>query len=394
MVKTRFSSGEELLLAISPVFKRRYAHDGDFLLGCKLGCRFCYYQWISASREYIGTGKLKRLCRAEDMIEFLKNSRLFLPEDMLILGARGDASMYPDEILEFLELLEDCRELKRSTVLALHRAPVSTKMIECFSFDRFRLGTTITPRGAELGWTLVRDEKQVQKLEEAVETGCDVDRISIEIGPLNSLNIEKGYGLIEKLQDIGFRNLVVRGVAFGTFGVDREKELEKLIEIGFVSRENLENVRENHEYYVLKNYLSDEFYREIQERFPELRIHRYTYTLYKDAWNVKIAGNRNNSVRVPGKMSHSEEKVRKTVEKYGLEVGSIEKREDHYFVELKNCTATEDIAMAAGAELEEALVFSSYRRTASLEDVAFYARHSLFAIQRYLKGVCALPCTS
>jgi len=74
MRKENITNGEELLLGTSPVFKRRYTHNGDFLLGCRIGCRFCYYRWIGASRDYIGTGKLKRLCKPEDMLEFIENS--------------------------------------------------------------------------------------------------------------------------------------------------------------------------------------------------------------------------------------------------------------------------------------------------------------------------------
>jgi len=384
MRKENITNGEELLLGTSPVFKRRYTHNGDFLLGCRIGCRFCYYRWIGASRDYIGTGKLKRLCKPEDMLEFIENSLLFLPGDILILGARGDASMYPEEVLDFLELLRDYKKTKSCTVLALHRPPVSVKMMECFSFGNFCFGTTITPRGAELGWTPVRAEKQVEKLREAAELGCDTERISVEIGPLNSLNISEAFPIIEKLLDAEIKNIVVRGVAFGTFGVDREKELEKMIELKFLSRDALREAKEDHEYYALKNHLSDEVYRSIQNSFPEVRIHRYTYTLYRDVWGIRIARNRNNSVRVPGKTSHSEEKVRKTVEKYGLEVQDVERREDHYLVTLSHGTATEDIAMTVGAELEEALIFNRYRRTASFEDVAFYVEHSLFAVERYL----------
>lgn len=99
-----YSNGEEFLLAESPVFKRRYAYDGDLILGCAIGCRFCYYRQISASKDYIGTGRLKRLATPEEMVEFLKESKLFLPTDIIILGARGDASMYPHEVKRFLEI--------------------------------------------------------------------------------------------------------------------------------------------------------------------------------------------------------------------------------------------------------------------------------------------------
>ena len=123
-----YVNGEEMLLALSPVFKRRYTHDGDLILGCRYGCEFCYYRWISASKDYIGTGRLKRLATPEQMVEFLKKSKLFLPRDILILGARGDASMYPQEVIDLLRLIKEDEYFRDNIILALHRAPASETM--------------------------------------------------------------------------------------------------------------------------------------------------------------------------------------------------------------------------------------------------------------------------
>jgi len=178
-----YTNGEEMLLAVSPVFKRRYIHDGDLWLGCYYGCKFCYYRWIRVSKDYIGTGKLKRLATPEQMVEFLKNSKLFLPKDVLILGARGDASMYPKEVLEFLNLIKNDEHFKENIILALHRGPASELMKKALlEHPNFRFGTTITPKAYELKWTKVKEEAQITGLKRLLEAGIDPDRISIEIG--------------------------------------------------------------------------------------------------------------------------------------------------------------------------------------------------------------------
>ncbi|MEM1520448.1 MAG: hypothetical protein QXK42_02805 [Candidatus Korarchaeum sp.] len=166
-----YENGEELLLATSPVFKRRYAHDGDLVLGCKMGCKFCYYRWIRASRDFIGTGKLKPLTTPRGMVEFLKGSKLFKGRDLLILGARGDASMYPRDLLRFMELTDGDPYFRDNIVLALHRAPATETILDCSGFRNFRFGTTITPRAFELGWTVVPEERQIERLKWLVESG-------------------------------------------------------------------------------------------------------------------------------------------------------------------------------------------------------------------------------
>jgi DNA repair photolyase len=44
--------GEYLLLAEAPMFKRRYTVDGDVILGCTIGCEFCYYRMIDTTAPY------------------------------------------------------------------------------------------------------------------------------------------------------------------------------------------------------------------------------------------------------------------------------------------------------------------------------------------------------
>ncbi len=222
-------------------------------------------------------------------------------------------------------------------------------------------------------------------LKRLLGAGIDADRISIEIGPLNSENIDEGMNILKQLEELGFRNLMVRGVAFGTFGVDREKELKKMIELGFIDPTILEK-QEKHEYYVVKNFLTPEAYKKLQEQIPKTKIHRHTYTYYREVWKVPIALNRDNQVRISEPTIHSEDKVKKVVEKYGLKVENILKENDYYFVELpKDQVATEDIAMTIGAELESAVIFNNYRRTASIEDVKFYQKNSLFYLDPYLE---------
>lgn len=159
------------------------------------------------------------------------------------------------------------------------------------------------------------------------------------------MNIEEGVRILKVLREIGFENLVVRGAAFGSFGVDRQ--LEKMMRMGFITPEMLEE-RRKHEYYVVKNFLTPRAYEWIEEQVG--RVHRYTYTLYSEVWGVPIAGNRGNEVRISRPTGHSEEDVRRVVEQYL----DVERREDHYFVE-SGRPATEDIAMTVGAERRDEL---------------------------------------
>lgn len=381
-----YTNGEEQLLALSPAFKRRYTWDGDFMLGCTYGCEFCYYRWINASKDYIGTGRLKDLTTPEGMIEFMEKSKLFLPNDIMILGARSDASMYPREIEKFLELVSHNPRFKNNIVLGLHRGPATNVMRDLMvKYPQFRFGTTITPRSHEIGWTKIKESQQFKGLRKLLDAGVEHDRISIQVGPLNSENIDAGIEVLRVLESMGFKHAMVRGVAFGTFGVDREKELAKMAALGFIEQSVLNRARETHEYYVVKNFLTPEAYTKLQAAVPAMRIHRRTYTYYRDVWGVPVSYNRANKVRESHPTVHSEETVRKTIEKYALHPVRIERKSDHYVVELpEGETATEDIAMTVGAELETAVIFNNYRNTSNRDDVQFYKRNSLFYLDPYI----------
>lgn len=385
--KETFTNGEELLLAKSPVFKRRYIHDGGLMLGCKYGCQFCYYRWINISQDYIGTGRLKTIATPHQMIKFLKNSKLFLPQDVLILGANGDISMYPHATLEFLELMKQDKHFKDNLVLGLHRAPATNHILQAMKnhSQNFRFGTTITPQSYELGWTKIKDEDQLEGIKKIIGSGADPDHISVEVGPLNSENIEKGIKILHQLNQIGVKNLMVRGIAFGSFGVDRDREFIKMKELGFIDPVEF-NPNEQHDYYVVKNFLTPKAYQWLQEQTPNLIIHRHTYTFYRDIWKVPIAGNRSNKVRFSRPAIHPIEYVETIIKKYNLHPVKIIKNSDHYLIELPiDQTATEDLAMTIGAQLESAVLFNNYRRTTSLDDVKFYQQNNLFALDPFIK---------
>ncbi len=102
-MSSQIGFGEYLLLKSSPIFKRRYAADGDVVLGCTIGCSFCYYRMIDATAPFIGTGALKRLATPEEFAQVVADSKLISERSLVIMGARGDASMYPDEVPKVLE---------------------------------------------------------------------------------------------------------------------------------------------------------------------------------------------------------------------------------------------------------------------------------------------------
>ena len=91
--ETAIVNGEHLLLGgtpprwkgapvqAAPFYKRRYTGDGDLVRGCTIGCSFCYYRWINNSVDTIGRGwkALRPICRPEEAVDFLSQSRLFQP---------------------------------------------------------------------------------------------------------------------------------------------------------------------------------------------------------------------------------------------------------------------------------------------------------------------------
>lgn len=154
--------GEYLLLSEAPMFKRRYAVDGDVILGCTIGCQFCYYRMIDATAPYIGTGRLRSLATPEEFAESVAGSKLVSERSLVIMGARGDASMYPSEIPKVLDAAEKLDV--KAKFLALRRAAYDKTVREHLaSYTQLYYGTTITPRAAETG-TPVQEGLQLRGL--------------------------------------------------------------------------------------------------------------------------------------------------------------------------------------------------------------------------------------
>ena len=379
----REGPGEALLLARAPVFKVRYTWDGDLALGCTIGCVFCYYRWVPMSRAYIGTGALRPLASPDEMTAFLLDSRLFDENSLLILGARGDASMYPDDLLRFLEVFPG-----PNLILALHRPAADVHILHAFEDPRFRFGTTITPGAYERGWTSVVEGAQLSGLAWLVEQGVDPDRISIEVGPLTADTLPLGEAVLRRLRGIGFRHACVRGVSFGALGSTEEEaqaERKKLRRRGFLDGNIPAGAgAEGHKYYDVKNALPPDAPDHLAEVAAPMRLHRRTYTLYRDVWGVAVARNRSNRVRIPATPRMTPEEVEAILSDYGLR-GTVTIAGDHYFVNLTDGqVATEDLAMTIGTRLDAAIIFDRYRRTAALSDIWFYHQHSLLAFWPFL----------
>jgi hypothetical protein len=198
-VLNRVGFGEYLLLKYAPIFKRRYAADGDVILGCTIGCFFCYYRMIDATAPYIGTGMLRRLVTPEEFAEVVANSKLISERSLVIMGARGDASMYPDEVPKVLEAAE--RLGVGARFLALRRAPYDKAVAEHLaSFDSLYYGTTITPKAREVG-TPVSEWRQLDGLRFVADFS---HRVSVEVGPINIRNIDALRGVLKALRDLGW----------------------------------------------------------------------------------------------------------------------------------------------------------------------------------------------
>lgn len=380
--------GERLLLKYSPVFKRRYAVDGGFVLGCTIGCIMCYYRFIDVTREFFGTGKIKELATAEEFCEFVENSKLIRKDrDILIIGAQNDASIQKKHVLEFLEIFP-----YRNKVLLLHRPPYTKKDAEmALSDERVYLGTTITPGGKRLGWTPVSEESQMKGLEMIVSLGVPPERIPVEIGPVNEKTYIDALEIIEFLAELGFADFVYRGVSVGSFNVDISKDVELLRQRNFLTNEIQstpyyvdEGTAKKHEYYAVKNYLPEEIEAHILDKANELGMtpHRITATYYKEVMGTDIAYNRHNTVRFSDAKKVPASKVEKMLEWLGLPATSVEWRGDHFFVELEDgVRATEDIATMVGAELNTAVIFNRFTNSPDLDDVKLYWENDLFALK-------------
>jgi nitrogen regulatory protein PII-like uncharacterized protein len=370
-----YTNGEHYLLLTAPFYKKRYTVDGDFIIGCTIGCQFCYYRWIEGTSDLIGTGKLKRVATPETMAEFIENSKIIRKnKDILMLSARSDASFQTKDIGRFLEIYPH-----QNKVFILHRGSFSKRTVDDVEDPRVVYCTTITPGGHELGWTSIKEELQIKDIEELLKNNIPAERISIEVGSINEHTVDKALEIIQTLKSMGFQFLTYRGVSIGSFNVDPQEE--KLEEIKFKTGQK-ENAPETHSYYKIKNYLSDELENKIRN-ISGIRLHRFTGTLYREEFNIEVPYNRHNKYRKElGQFSTSvnTNKLAEYMNYLGYSVYSIELTEEGYVIETDRYV-TEDIAMTVGAEFNTSVIFKKYRIAPTMEDIEFYKRNRIFYIK-------------
>jgi hypothetical protein len=288
--------GEYLLLADAPMFKRRYTIDGDVILGCTIGCEFCYYRMIDTTAPYIGTGKLRRLVTPEEFAESVANSRLVSEKSLVILGARGDASMYPQEIPKVLDTAEKLGV--KAKFLALRRAVYDKTVREQLeTYQQIFYGTTITPRAKETG-TPVQDTMQLNGLKNVADYN---DRVSIEIGPITPHNIDGVRQILLSLKDMGWKSAIYRGVSVGAWNIQRNVIVEKLLKLRFLTEEQAKKAMEHSSSYGygVKNDLDELLENAVRKAFEEIGITAYRHTgqFYADVWKIPVALTRGNKIR-------------------------------------------------------------------------------------------------
>lgn len=391
-------NGEHLLLggtppgwqgakvAPAPFYKRRYTWDGDLVMGCAIGCSFCYYRWINNSVNTIGTGMkgLRPICTPDEMVQWLDRSRLFKPErDIVMLSARSDGSMQVGEITEFLRVFPH-----KNPVFILHRAPFGPRQIESWGGDsRAVFCTTLTPVSLEFEGSPIKPPSQMVGLRKVLSAGIPASRISVMLGPLNSNNIGAGVTLIRELAGLGIKFLTYRGCSVGNFGVSPEDST--LRQSGFLDGTQDEKCGPNgHQYYRMKNWLAAEVEQKVLQTASEcgLRVHRHTGTLYRDEFEMPVAYNRNNRSRSDelGQWKKADsEKVGEYLRFLGYNPLGIRETEEGYMVELpENQVATEDVAMTVGAEFRTSVLFNRHRIAPTLGDLRFYAENSLLQLPK------------
>ncbi len=385
--------GEYLLLKSSPIFKRRYAADGDLILGCTIGCAFCYYRMIDATAPFIGTGALKRLAAPEEFAEVVANSNLISERSLVIMGARGDASMYPDEAPKVLEAAE--RLGVRAKFLALRRAPYDRAVAEHLAaFGNIYYGTTITPKARKVG-TPVSEERQLDGLRYVADFP---HRVSIEVGPINLQNIDALRGVLKALRDLGWDAAIYRGVSAGAWGIDRSAVLSRLLKTGFLTEEQVR--RSEHSYfYAVKNDLDAALEAAVVEAFKDVGIKPYRHTgqFYAERWGVPVAKTRHNKVRLdvlehtkaveyPGRDLKSE------LERLGYLDAEVELGEEHGVRTARVKTAvpiTEDVVMYLGEATGLAVLTDNYLPSPDGPMLEHYLKYGFFWMPERIKQIVA-----
>ena len=356
-------SGEYLLVSSSPVFKWRYAADGDVVLGCNVGCVFCYYRFIDSTAPYIGTGRLKRLATPQAFVEFLSESRLVADGDLVIIGARGDGAYQVNDIWRVLELLDSAP--KRVRVLVLRRVPFDRDVAEqLLSFpDRLLYGTTITPMGQVWGATM--PAAQLRGLGYVVGYGVEPGRVIVEVGPVNEYNISEVPKILAELRGLGFRFFVYRGVSVGSWGVEHGKIVEELRRARFIEGET-----EKREYfYARKNELERRLEESVIAAAGELSMEPVRHTgLVYPRYGIAVAGNRKNRPRGEivqllkqlGMYGGGRADVKAALDRLGIEYSEVEELSDHVYRVHVDEAVTEDEAMRVGAWSRATVLFTRW----------------------------------
>jgi len=372
-----YTNGEHYLLLYSPIFKRRYTVDCDIVMGCSIGCQFCYYRWVAGASEYFGTGKLYPLCSPEELAEILETSRIVRKDkDGIMMCARSDGSIQLNKVEAFLRAFR-----YYNLIFLLHRGYFDRRQLEAFEADkRVIFCTTLTPAGKQLGWTPIDEYKQLEGISFLVQNGVSPRRISVEVGPINENNINQAVDILQKLQDIGLEFATYRGVSVGMFEMPSPEN--ELINKGFLTTQKPN--AEDHAYYHIKNFLTPELQAKLCGAVNKMRLHRFTGTLYRDEFGLDIAYNRKNRRRKElGPFPEADlSAIRQYVANLGYPVEKVEKTSEGYLVTLDPTSpaVTEDVAMTVGAEFNTCVVFNKYKIAPDMEDVKLYAKQKIIAL--------------
>lgn len=370
------SEVELRLLTSYPIFKRRYAVATDVVIGCRIGCEFCYYRWTPIAKHFGTNASLLPLCTAKDYWRVLLESKLVRPGDIVILCARSDFSMIENQKIfyEFLEKYYDPSK-KELKFLILQRAPLRREYWWRVREYPVIFGTTITPRAYQKGFNSIKDDLQMRGLLELREAGCPAERISIELGPILADTVEAAVEVVQFLEENeAVKFLTYRGSSLGEYG-DYSKDHEYLKKKGFWNELKpytyFDGKEEKpHEYYRLKNYIPAEVEKKFLEGVKDLkiRIYRHTGHLYVREFGVRVAITRNNRLREDmisyATPSSLEEVKRKLRELFEIEC-EVEKITPILY--RLNRKGTEDIAHAIGAELGVGILFTRYTNMPNYE---------------------------
>ncbi|MGC9012673.1 hypothetical protein, partial [Thermogladius sp.] len=354
---------------------------------------FCYYRMIDSTAPYIGTGRLKRLATPEEFAEAVAGSKLVSDSSLVILGARGDASMYPDEIPKVLDHAEKLGV--RARFLALRRAAYDKKVAEQLaSYDRLYYGTTITPMARETG-TPVDESLQLRGLENVADYS---DRVSVEVGPITVNNVVRLPEVLEALKSLGWRSAIYRGVSAGAWGLSREEVVKRLYEAGFLSEEQYRKALASNDYfYAVKNDLSELLEAAVVRAFEELGLKHYRHTgqFYAAEWGVPVAKTRRNRVRrdvleYARGLAYPGRRLEDELERLGYADAEVERVEVDGVAAARVKTEvpiTEDVAMYLGEVTGVAVIAENYLPSPDLRTLRHYLDYDFFAMPQRTKDL-------